>query len=58
MSAPPIAIVVYEKLAADGDEVAEEVDQRLALHSRIMMASGFGLRASDFGLQGLVASAF
>src|SRR4029453_1933652 len=37
MSASSIPIVVHEKLAADGDEVAEEVDQRLALHCRIMM---------------------
>jgi hypothetical protein len=46
MSADAIAVVVYEELAADGDEVPEEVDQRLALHSRIIMTQGSRLRAS------------
>src|SRR4029453_14753439 len=48
MSATAIAIVVDEELAADSDKVAEEVDQRLALHCRIMMAqdSGLGISAS------------
>jgi hypothetical protein len=32
MAAAPIAVVVDEELAADVDEVAEEVDQRVALH--------------------------
>ena len=29
---PPVAVVVDEEIAADGDEVAKEVDQRVAAH--------------------------
>ena len=32
VASPPITVVVDEELAADRDEVAEEVDQRVALH--------------------------
>ena len=28
----PVAVVVDEEIAADGDEVAKEVDQRVPLH--------------------------
>jgi hypothetical protein len=41
VSAPPIAVVVYQELAANRDEVAEEVDERLSAHCSIMMAQDF-----------------
>ena len=34
--APPVAVVEDEEIAADGDEVAEEVDQRVASHQADM----------------------
>src|SRR5205085_9572828 len=37
MTGAPIPIVVDEKLAANGDEVAEEVDERVAAHHGIMI---------------------
>ena len=37
----PEPVVVDEKLAANGDQVAKEVDQRVALHDRIMTAQGY-----------------
>jgi hypothetical protein len=46
MPTSAVSVVVDQELAADREKVAEEVDQRLALHSRIMMAHGLRLRAS------------
>ena len=47
MGADPIAVVVHEEFAANGDEVTEEVDQRLALHVGIIMAQDSRLRPSE-----------